>query len=290
MPRLVVQPLGLRVEADVGETVFEAARRAGVEIPGVCGGLGLCGKCVVRVLRGKVSPPSRRELKLLGRRVRAGFRLSCQARILGDVEVEVPRESLTQAPKVVVEGLEVAVELKPAVRGVTVGVEKPSLRDLRSDGRFDISRAPSLFARSDRGYEFILARPGGSGTGEAVTITQRDVREVQLAKSAIATAVELILEEAGVHVEDVSTIYLAGSFGTCINPRSAVRIGLLPRVEPSRVKPVGNAAGVGAKMCLVSYGERVRARAVARHVKFLEFYVKPGFRKKFLENLKFPEA
>lgn len=603
----MIQPLGLRVEVREGETIFEAVGKGGVKLPSICGGRGLCGKCVVRVLRGEVSPPSSQELKLLGEKVGMGFRLACQTKMLGDVEIEIPRSSLKRAPKIVVEGLETTVTFNPMVREANVHVERPSLTDLRADyqrlidalktsvdvevrsrpnlhivrrlpnvfrssgwsvrvvyhaelgvldvspvdegnglyglavdigttklaiylvnlrtgetetarsmlnpqvrygedvisrisyasdpertmvlqravieglndlieeackhvevnpreiyevvtvgntamhhiflgitpktlglapfapviqdsidlpaselglrvnksanlhvlpvvagfvgadavadiiatrvyepdkpsmvidigtnteiilndgenlhacscasgpafegarikhgmraaegaiesvricsdgvhykvvgdvkpigicgsgvvdavsellrsgllspnGRFMVSKMPNRFVKTGSGYEFVLAKPEETGTGEAVTVTQRDIREVQLAKSAIATGVSLLMKDAGIRLEELSVIYLAGSFGSYIDPRSAVRIGLLPDVGLDRIKTVGNSAGVGAKMCLISQDERTRARILAKRIRFVEFYLKPEFRRVFLENLNFPKT
>ena len=161
---------------------------------------------------------------------------------------------------------------------------------LSLDGKFRVSKMPNRFVKGSHGYEFILAKPEETGTGESITITQRDVREIQLAKSAIATGVSLLMKEAGVELEELSVVYLAGSFGSYINPRSAVRIGLLPNVSLDRIKSVGNSAGVGAKMCLVSQEERIRARILAQRIRFVEFYLKPEFKKVFLENLNFSKA
>ncbi|MBS7612758.1 DUF4445 domain-containing protein, partial [Candidatus Bathyarchaeota archaeon] len=159
---------------------------------------------------------------------------------------------------------------------------------LGGNGRFNVSKSPNLFIKSDRDYELIVASSEESDTRNAITITQRDIREIQLAKSAIATGLTLLMRDAGVSLEELSTIYLAGSFGSYINPRSAVRIGLLPNIGLNKVKSVGNTAGTGAKMCLISYEERIKAEDLARRIKFVEFYIKPDFSKIFLKNLNFP--
>jgi len=601
LPRLIVQPLGLRIQTETDETVLGSLRRNGIALQSICGGLGICGKCVIRVVKGKLSSPSEQELKLLGGKLSNGFRLACQAKVLEDTEIEIPAEDTIRFYKVAVEGVESPVLVNPAVKEVIVKVKKPTLSDLKSDydrvldalkvesytapqlavlkklpsvlresgwnirviyhrdfgildvlpvngvkriyglavdigttklvaylinlktgeteavksmlnpqisfgedvisrityasdygravelqkaavggvnqlieelckavsippqdiyevvavgntamhhiflgippktlglapftpvvrnsinlkaseiglninesgnlflppvvagfvgadaiadalatriyefdepsavidigtnteiilnngkdlyacscasgpafegarikhgmraglgaietiyidsetvkyeviggvkpmgicgsgvvdalaslldtgllnrnGRFNVSKSPNLFINSGKDYEFIVVDSKESGTGNAITITQRDVREIQLAKSAIATGLTLLMRDAGVQVEELSTIYLAGSFGSYISPRSAVRIGLLPNVDLSRIKSVGNTAGIGAKMCLISYEERIKAEDLAKRIKFIEFYIKPDFNKIFLENLNFP--
>lgn len=601
MPRLTVHPIGLRMQAEDGETVLDILRRGGIVLPSICGGLGTCGKCIIRIIKGSTSPPSERESRLLGEKLLGGFRLACQVRILSDVEVEIPAETITGFHRVAIEGLEKPVVIDPAVKETVIRLKKPTISDVKADydrvvealldkspgepslevlrrlpfilrenswsvrvvwhinlgildalpvdgageiyglaldigttklvaylvdlktgetmavksilnpqisfgedvisrityasdyektfqlqkvvidgvnqliedlcravkispreiyevvavgntamhhiflgipprslglapfapvvkgpmyvraselglnvnrtgvvylppvvagfvgadavadvlatriyessepsavidigtnteiilcngrelyacscasgpafegarvkhgmraglgaietvyvdsggvkysviggvkpigicgsgivdalaslldadlldenGRFIVSKSPNLFLKSDGDYEFIVVNPRESGTGDAITITQKDVREIQLAKSAIATGLTLLLREADVHIEDLSKIYLAGSFGSYINPRSAIRIGLLPNVDLNRVVSVGNTAGIGAKMCLISYEERIKAENVAKRIKFVEFYVKSDFSKIFIENLKFP--
>ena len=83
--------------------------------------------------------------------------------------------------------------------------------------------------------------------GTAVTLTQKDVREVQLAKGAIRAGIELMAEQLGVQVEDIRAVRLAGAFGNYLDPASACRIGMIPPVLEDRTVGIGNAAGEGAK-------------------------------------------
>jgi uncharacterized 2Fe-2S/4Fe-4S cluster protein (DUF4445 family) len=96
VPKLVVEGFGA-IEAARGETLLEALRRGGVPVAAGCGGLGLCGLCRVKVLGGELSEPTARERELLGRQLDGGWRLACQARVLGDASLEVPvRRSLAK--------------------------------------------------------------------------------------------------------------------------------------------------------------------------------------------------
>jgi uncharacterized 2Fe-2S/4Fe-4S cluster protein (DUF4445 family) len=122
----------------------------------------------------------------------------------------------------------------------------------------------------------------------SVKITQADIRELQLAKGAIAAGIRILLEQRGVSLADVDRVHLAGAFGNYINRRSAQRIGLLP-FPPGRVVPVGNTALLGAKLALFlpDGGEAVFAsvRANTRHV---SLHADPGFQDVFLDEMAFP--
>jgi len=122
---------------------------------------------------------------------------------------------------------------------------------------------------------------------EDVYLSQRDVRELQFAKAAIATGWRILLEEAGLAEEDVKQVLLAGSFGSYLSAKSAIRIGLVPRVPVSRVVAAGNAAGEGAKMSLLSVRERAAALALLEEVKYVELSDRPDFNDRFIQQLGF---
>ena len=94
---------------------------------------------------------------------------------------------------------------------------------------------------------------------EGITLTQRDIRELQSAKGAIATGISSLMELMGVMADDLEQVLLAGAFGTYIDPQSARVIGLVPPVPVDEIVAVGNAAGEGAKMALLSFREREMA-------------------------------
>lgn len=122
---------------------------------------------------------------------------------------------------------------------------------------------------------------------DGVYFTQDDVRSVQLAKSAIRTATELLLDEAGVGVGDIDRFIIAGSFGAYIDLASGVDIGLFPRLSPEKFLQVGNAAGVGVRRMLASKQARVRAAQLAKASRYMELSTRPDFQKTFLHNIGF---
>ena len=152
-------------------------------------------------------------------------------------------------------------------------------------------RRPDLadrFVTVDGERLFVLAHAHESGTGQPVHLSQRDVRELQFAKAAISTGWRLLFEELGITDEDVAQVLLAGSFGTYLSPRSAVRIGLVPRLPVLRIVSAGNVAGEGAKMALLSESERHGARALLREIDYVELSDRADFNDRFVGELAFP--
>lgn len=124
---------------------------------------------------------------------------------------------------------------------------------------------------------------------EGVPLTQRDIRELQSAKGAIATGIGALMQLLDVSAADLHQVLLAGSFGTYINPASARVIGLVPPVPVDRIVAVGNAAGEGAKMALLSFRERLMAFDLLRRVEYVELSGQEGFNEAFLAAVRFPE-
>ena len=113
------EPIGRRVPCKSGETILEAAQRAGIVLNATCGGEGVCGRCIVRVIDGQVAPANLTEEAELGEeQVEQGWRLACQAEVLGDVRVHIPPESLATAQRTQTEGHSLPIELAPAVRAL----------------------------------------------------------------------------------------------------------------------------------------------------------------------------
>ena len=122
-----------------------------------------------------------------------------------------------------------------------------------------------------------------------VTLTQKDVREVQLAKAAIRAGVELLARRMGGETEDIQKVYLAGAFGNYLNPASACRIGMIPPVLLDRIVPIGNAAGEGAKLCALSREEFTYSQTLAKETEFLELASLPDFQDCYVDALEFAE-
>jgi uncharacterized 2Fe-2S/4Fe-4S cluster protein (DUF4445 family) len=143
-----------------------------------------------------------------------------------------------------------------------------------------------------RGEErvFVVLRPGEAGTAGEIVLTQDDVRQVQLAKGAIASGISMLLHVASVPLPDLEELLLAGGFGNYVSIASAIRIGLIPALPEGRVRYVGNAASLGAQLCLLSEAERARADAIAARIEHVSLAAHPDFEQLFVDAMNFPRA
>src|SRR5262249_15666956 len=141
-----------------------------------------------------------------------------------------------------------------------------------------------------RGEErvFVVLRPGEAGARGEMILTQDDVRQVQLAKGAIASGITMLLHVAAVALERVEELMLAGGFGNYLSIPSAIRIGLIPALPARRVRYVGNAASLGAQLSLLSEGERAHADAIAARIEHVSLAAHPDFEQIFVDAMNFP--
>ncbi len=119
------------------------------------------------------------------------------------------------------------------------------------------------------------------------------MRRLQLAQAAIRTASDILLEEADLPVGKLERVYLAGTFGSYLNPLSAVATGLLPLVEVARVRNLGNAAARGAREALLANEKRAEATRLAEGINYVELALHPSFNPGFIKNInlsKLPEG
>lgn len=143
-------------------------------------------------------------------------------------------------------------------------------------------------SRNDSGNCFILAEVSVDRQ-EAVVLTQKDVRELQLAKAAMRAGIDILLTTAGVKAQDVEQVLLAGAFGNYIDKHSALAMGLLPSVPEEKIQSVGNAAGAGAQLALISQGVRERSVEIAHRVVHVELSSRADFLEKFIDALNLGE-
>ena len=136
---------------------------------------------------------------------------------------------------------------------------------------------------------FVLHWSGEPGdVTSSVYLSQRDVRELQFAKAAIATGWRVLLDEAGLQPDGIQQVLLAGSFGSYLSPSSAIALGLVPRLPVLRIISAGNVAGEGAKMALLSMRERAAAQAMVGEVRYVELSDRADFNDAFVDQLQFP--
>jgi len=138
------------------------------------------------------------------------------------------------------------------------------------------------------GPEFVIVPRQDTYTGNVdIVITQKDVGEVQLAKAAIRTGISILMNKYGAVNTDIKRVFMAGAFGTYINPSSARTIGILPEVPLNIVKFLGNTAGSGARLALKSVEARARAEAISRMVEYVELAAEPNFEEEYINSLMF---
>lgn len=125
--------------------------------------------------------------------------------------------------------------------------------------------------------------------GTKVVLTQKDVREVQLAKAAIRAGIELMVRQLDVQLTDIEAVYLAGAFGSYLDPKSACMIGMIPPCLFDRIRSIGNAAGEGARLCALNLQEYRNSSKVAAETEFLELATFLDFQRSFVGMMVFAE-
>lgn len=157
-------------------------------------------------------------------------------------------------------------------------------------GRFvtDAAERSPRVRWAGRVAELVLARADETATGQEIVVTQADVRAIQLAKAALYAGVKIMMQHQG--IERVERIRLAGAFGSYIDPRHAMTIGLIPDCDLANVTAIGNAAGDGARLALLNTGQRELARQAARTVTYIETAAKLIFQDTFVEALGLPHS
>jgi uncharacterized 2Fe-2S/4Fe-4S cluster protein (DUF4445 family) len=135
--------------------------------------------------------------------------------------------------------------------------------------------------KTDDQLEFVLAGEEETENRREITLTQKDIRALQLAKAAIAAGITMLLESQGLSRNDIDEVIIAGAFGSYIDVSSAVTIGMLPQLPLQRFKQVGNAAGIGAKAALISQRKREEAQDVADRIEYIELAARTDFMEVF---------
>ena len=223
-----------------------------------------------------------------GARIRYGMRAADgaieQIRFGGDVEISV-------IGNVPARGLCGTALIDAVAELLRVGIVEATGRMLGPDAA--PASVPDALRRrilpGDHGPSFILAQASETSLGEPVVLTQRDIRQVQLAKGAIRAGIEVLKTELGVDDSGIDAVLLAGAFGNFIRRSNALRIGLLPPVEHQRIHFIGNGAVVGAKMVLACTDYRDEAELASLRTEYLELGSRMDFQEQFAEAMMFPE-
>jgi len=137
--------------------------------------------------------------------------------------------------------------------------------------------------------DFLIASPEESYDNHPIYLTQKDVREFQLAKGAIAAGIKTLMDEIGIGIPDISHVYLAGALGNYVDPYSTIRIGLLPAVNLEIVRSLGNAANTRASLVLLVKRYWQAATELAQFIEHIELSNRADFNQYFVEHMDFPE-
>jgi len=158
----------------------------------------------------------------------------------------------------------------------------------REEGNSELSEEiRKRIIKGQKGNKFLLVKGKETENGKPLYLTQRDIREVQLAKDAIFAGIKILLKEVNIPLEDIQEILLAGAFGNFIDKKSAVRIGLLPNLPLKKIESVGNAAGRGAEITLCSNKMREVSEEISKKVKYVELSSRPDFQEEFIKAMIF---
>ncbi len=122
-----------------------------------------------------------------------------------------------------------------------------------------------------------------------IYFSQRDMRQVQNAKAAVAAGIHTLLQEAGISPETIEKVYLAGGFGSFLRAESALAIGLIPREAEGRIEQMGNTAGKGAVMALLSRRSLYEISRISEEISYIELSSHGGFMERYVEEMFFPE-
>jgi|TARA_B100001964_G_C14258678_1_gene613992 uncharacterized 2Fe-2S/4Fe-4S cluster protein (DUF4445 family) len=145
-------------------------------------------------------------------------------------------------------------------------------------------------AELSRDNYFVVARAGEQGAERDVIFTQQDIREFQMAKGAIRAGEMVLQQQMGADDGDLEMVLLAGAFGTFINLENAREVNLVPDIPLERLRSVGNAAGVGARLALISTKERIAAERIGRQTEHIQLSGLDNFQKAFIHAMRFPRA
>ena len=186
----------------------------------------------------------------------------------------------------------------------TIGDQKPrgicgsgvvdaiaSLRNtglLSYEGRIVANRNSKRLRKSGSTAEYVLAWKEETDTKQDIVITQRDIEEIKLAKATIYSGITILSRHLNVSMRDIKKMFVAGAFGTYVDAHSARTIGMYPDIPLGYISFVGNTAGSGARMCLLSKEERAEAVKIAQNIEYVELAADPNFQHEFLNALYIP--
>lgn len=248
MPTVTFVNTGKQISVAPDTTVLQAARQLGIELTAPCGGNGTCGKCRV---------------KIDGKEV-----LACRTSADSNLTVELPQQAQAN---ILTTGQTVGICGSGIIDAVATLLE---LNLVNKRGRIQTSEERN-------GQRAIDLSPN-------IYLTQEDIRQMQMAKGAIATGIHLMCEHLGITPAQIQKVILAGAFGSFLNPDSACRIELLPGELAGRIVAAGNLAGTGAKIVATSREQFAFTEDLCRRIEFIELADIASFQKTFAKCMMLP--
>ncbi len=143
------------------------------------------------------------------------------------------------------------------------------------------------FIKTDKKFEFIIANKEETSLEREITISQSDIRQIQMAKAAFYSGLRIIMLNLKRNLK-IEQIFLAGAFGNYINAQNAKFIGMIPDIENHKIFQIGNAAGIGAQYCLLNRNIRDKAQQLLKKIKYIEIAINKAFQTEYAEAMYFP--
>ncbi len=160
------------------------------------------------------------------------------------------------------------------------------LKENLIDSRGTLNKADDRLDYSGEMVEFMLVPPENSGTGQEIAINRKDINEIQLAKAAIRSGIEVLLKNAHIKPDEVELFLVAGAFGTYLDLKNTLRIGMFPPIPFERFQQVGNAAGSGARELLVSNKKRLEAEKMVESIEYIELTTVQDYQNIFMDAIR----
>ena len=167
---------------------------------------------------------------------------------------------------------------------------KSGLVDIKGTFVKDMTKQTNRLRQGPDSWEFVLAWKDETSINTDIAITQGDIRELQKAKAAMHAGCDILMKRMNVTEKDIDTLYIAGAFGNYIDPENARTIGIYPEISIDKIHFVGNTAGTGARMCLVSKEMREYAEEISKKVKYFELAADPDFQTEYINSIYLPHV
>ncbi len=165
------------------------------------------------------------------------------------------------------------------------------LRDvITRDGKINRELGSPRIRRGDHGYEFVAVYKRDAEADHDIVITDEDIDNLKRSKGAIYSAISILFRKMGLAFKNLNRIFIAGGFGSCLNIKNAITIGLLPDLDLKSFKFVGNTSIIGAHQILLSYEAMKNSEEIARKITYIDLSVEPGYMDEYVASLFFPHT